>query len=1162
MSRILSDQKGKLFKPVYRKSKNDMGNYLSRGSKSVSKLSDMKNTNFESTSSFRYEINSPVKSTQQFNLDYSFFENHTFFHSAVAKTNEAFLKIINEYPFDNNLKSIESFEDELTGFEKYILDKFPKNVGYLIFSGTQKGESSLNGTQINVLDQDGSRLKELSKPKSNNVTLDPLTSNLSIQFYINPVKQKNDNQVVLQKKSSLANHITLFLSESNNTEKCDLKFGITSGSSFSSVSTSIKKGSFSFVTANLDNDISKLKLTVYDENNNKTFVTSSNITNFKELRYFGANLNIGSGENFRYDEEIISPQETFSGSMDEFRYYLKNLSNQEVLVNKNKSVNGDSQLALYYKFNEPYGSYSGNNIILDSSINSRNETIKNFIIDNRLTGSDSPMTAEDINRSPVLMPQFDNIQTLNTKLLVTASAYDQINPNLITRLVPKHYLETGNDLEGYTSNLGTLKNSVINSKSIRDGLNTPTSAQLMIKFLLIWAKYFDELKIFIDNFSLFKTVNYQDLDSVPDAFLKRLARNFGIALPELFDSNNFNAFFNGYNFQGDDGKSSLSLFQIQNLVWRRILSEYPNYASTKGTLDNIKGIFRSSGIEPDNIFHVREYGGAKQKSLAASKLLRKDEVGYLAFTGSIDNINQAFNYQGRPIEKSPYATSTFLSSSRIEIGEPRIKGLFVNKGEKNIHGVSNDASDGLFTSGSFDYHATYLFPSKFDHFKTQSLARMHVTGTSAPSNREGCIINLVSNHNINTLNLYINDSPVTNNITTLFLTGVNISNGDVWSVNFGRKASDDLGSKTENSEFYLRATSFEAGLEPIVYHTSSFFKEQSDSVFSNATSTFNASGSFLTIGSQSFEETSKFVNNGTDFQKTTDFSGFISSINFWSKDYSKQEFVTYAKNPNSFAAANPIENYNFLNQVTGTFKQVRLHTFSKQATIESDAAGKIRLFDLSQRNNHVQGYNFEPNKKVIKNRIKILEKLSDTFDLNTSDKKIRIRSIADPELLAANEFATTSPVYEVDPSEEVFDDMRFSLDISAVKGLNENILNVFSDFQFLEDSLGRPNLIFSDSYPDLTQLRKVYFHNLLEKIDLNKYKALFKWLDNAFTDIVFNSLPRNTNFMGINFIYESHVLERNRFKYLHDEIYLKSLPRDPSRGNIFLSQFVGKIKKG
>ena len=40
-----------------------------------------------------------------------------------------------------------------------------------------------------------------------------------------------------------------------------------------------------------------------------------------------------------------------------------------------------------------------------------------------------------------------------------------------------------------------------------------------------------------------------------------------------------------------------------------------------------------------------------------------------------------------------------------------------------------------------------------------------------------------------------------------------------------------------------------------------------------------------------------------------------------------------------------------------------------------------------------------------------------------------------------------------------------------------------------------------------------------------------------------------------------HLLERNRIKYLFDEIYLKSLPRDPSRGNLLLSQFVGKIKK-
>ncbi len=1162
MSRILSDQKGKLFKPKYRKQKNDMRGFIADGDKSTKRLSDLSHTNFESTSSFRYEINSPIKSTQQLNVDYNLFENHTFFHSAVAKTNEAFLKIINEYPFDGSLKKIEAFEDELTGFESHILKKFPKNVGYLIFSGTQKGEAATNGTQINVLDQDGARIKTLAKENSNSETLDPLNQSATFQFYINPAAKINDNQIIFQKKSSLANNMTMFLSESNDVNKCNINFGITSGSFFNSVTTTINKGSFSFVTAGHNIDKSRLTLTIYDNNDNKTIVTSSNITNFKELKYFGADLNIASGENFRFNELIVAPQETFSGSIDEFRYYHRVLTDQEVLLNKNKIVNGDKQLQLYYKFNEPYGSYEGNDIALDSSINSRSEKIKNFIISNRLTGSDSPLAAEDINRSPVLMPQFDKIQNLNSRMLVTASNYDNVNPNLITRLVPKHYLQSGNDLEGYSSNFGSLSNTVANSKNIRDGINTPTSAQLMIKFLLTWGKYFDELKMYIDSLSLFKTINYQDLDTVPDAFLKKLSNNLGIELPNLFSPDNFEAFFNGYDYQNNDGKSSLSLFQIQNLIWRRVLSEFPSHSSTKGTLDNIKGIFRNVGIEPDNIFHVREYGGAKQKSLNGSKVLRKDEVGFLAFTGSIGNENQTKNYQGRPTVKSPYVVSSFLSGSRIEPGLPKIQGNAVNISNTNPHGTSNNRSDGLFTTASFDYHATYIYPTSFTHFDSQSLVRLHVTGTSAPSNKEGCIINLVSNNTDSTLSLYINDSPSKNTVTTLFLTGVNIDNGDIWAINFGRKASNDNGSIAKNSEFYLRASTFEPGIEPIVYYTSSIFKEESDSLFSNFSTTYNSSGSFLTIGSQSFEDTTRFINKGTAAQKTTNFSGFVTSINFWSKDYSNEEFLSYLKNPNSYASANPVINYNFLHQNSGSFKQVKLHTFSKQATTSSNASGNINLFDLSQRNNHISGYNFEPNKKVIKNRLTILEKLSENFDLNSSNKKIRIRGIQDPALLASNEFATTSPVYEVDPAEEVFDDMRFSLDISAAKGLNENILNVFSDFQFLEDSLGSPNLIFSDRYPNLVQLRKVYFNNLLEKMDLNRYKSLFKWLDNAFTDIVFSSLPRNTKFMGINFLYESHVLERNRFKYLHDEIYLKSLPRDPSRGNIFLSQFVGKIKKG
>ena len=66
-----------------------------RGNKSESLLADaqilersfesFKNTNLESTSSFRYGDKVGLISTQQLSVDYSKFENHTFFHSAVAE---------------------------------------------------------------------------------------------------------------------------------------------------------------------------------------------------------------------------------------------------------------------------------------------------------------------------------------------------------------------------------------------------------------------------------------------------------------------------------------------------------------------------------------------------------------------------------------------------------------------------------------------------------------------------------------------------------------------------------------------------------------------------------------------------------------------------------------------------------------------------------------------------------------------------------------------------------------------------------------------------------------------------------------------------------------------------------------------------------------------
>ena len=217
---------GKLFAPSYVRGKKAAGYISEAKSRTVSGLVG----NSESTASFRYSPNSALKSTQQIPLDYSLFQNHTFFDSAESKVNIAFSQIFNDYPFDGTLKQVEDFEDKLSGFEKYVYDQIPKNVGYLFFSGTQTGESGNNGVYISVNDSEGVRFPNFSRNASGKSVLDPKYSPFTLEMQLFLPEQANDNQVIVQKSASLAKNITLAISESSSTSTCDLIFGITSGS--------------------------------------------------------------------------------------------------------------------------------------------------------------------------------------------------------------------------------------------------------------------------------------------------------------------------------------------------------------------------------------------------------------------------------------------------------------------------------------------------------------------------------------------------------------------------------------------------------------------------------------------------------------------------------------------------------------------------------------------------------------------------------------------------------------------------------------------------------------------------------------------------------------------------------------------------------------------
>lgn len=1136
------------FKPKFRKQTSR--EYLKKSDNRNYTMSDFEETNIESSSSFRYGDKKELVSTQQVRTDFSNFVNHTFFHSAVANVNESFDKIINFYPFNGNKKEIEVFEDTLTGFEKYVLDTFPKNVGYLVFSGTQVGESSTNGTYITVNDSIGSTYTSISNIKSAKASLDPQKNPFTISFFCKIPEQVNDNQIILQKKSSLSKNFTLALSQSSSTTDANIVFGITSGSNYSYVTGSIKKGSFVNVVGVYDPfGDEKTKLIIDD-----LVYSSSMSTVFSSLNFDAADLSIGSGGQARLNNLLFDQQQTFSGSLDEIRFYHASKNLNQIKKDRFITVYPDEDLKLYFKFNEPSGSYSARNVVLDSAKGNLHSKIENYL-DNftRVTGSDNPVKNEILERHPILFPDHELVESFNIELLTSGSEYDEVNPNLITKLIPPHYFLEANNQENFSEVLGNLGNNFSDGSNKFPGKNISEipSATLLVRFLLTWAKFFDEMKILVDAVTSTNYTQYDELETTPDVFLKRRAEDLNVVLPNLFGSADLAQVISGINLTEDYVNSTLTLEQIQNTIWRRILSDSVNMKMTKGTIDSIKSVFRSAGIEPDNILSFREYGGGQIKSLETSREDKVDIIGFLNFSGSKDAVVTSYDAQNYPTNNIPRIKSGYLSGSREQPGVPEIRGNFVN-------GVSDNPGDGLYTSGSFTFEGLYKYVQPASG--SQSLVRIHTTGSAVTANEEAVVINLVSDTD-NSLNLFVRETPA-GNVRHLYLSGVNIYDDSIWHISFGTKASHDIGD-TARSVHFLRAAKQENGMILEQYQTSSNFVRESNSVLKEISSS-NISGSFLVIGQQNFVGGTNFLNDSTILNTlvhSSSFDGLVTNCLFWSKYITDAEWKEHVKNHDSVGVLDPKKNYNFEKNISGSFERLIVQTNGKQATTGSSATGEIRFFDFSQNNLHFEGNKFEVSTQVVDPVRVQFEILSSMFDTNNAKDKVRVRSYQDSTMIEESNFAQSAPIHQIPLSEENVDDNRFSIDMSVFRGLNENAMTMFSNFSSIDNALGRPNNLFGDHYVELDHMRNIFFHNVLEKTDLGKFRSIFKWIDNSFTELVFSMMPRSTNFLGINFIYESHVLERNKMKYMFDEIYLKSLPRDSSRGDLLLSQFVGKLRK-
>jgi hypothetical protein len=1139
-------------------------------------FSSVGETNIISTSSFRYDpADAPLKSTQQLNVDWSRFENHTFFSSAESNVNMAFDQIINGYPFDGTRAEVEHFFERLTGFEKWVYDQFPKWRGQLNFSGTQVGEDvdgSL-GTWIRVSDYAGALFPEISKNQTGESILNPRDgASLSIELQLYIPTTSNDAQVVCQKMSASVHGFSLHLLPSISTASCTANFTFVSGSTYVTAPAELQKGKFNHVCVVLNRD----EATPYAEFyvNELRAGMSRNSYAFGELDIENVDFFIGTGSTVTTPAGTFTPAQTFSGSVDEFRLFhsVRSLDSQKRYLNK--SIFATPDLKLYYRFNEPPPPLSTNSTIdaiaLDSSGNSLHAMIENFTGSLRVSANDDPLNPvvyERHDTTPVLFPAHADVVTLNEELLASASAYDLENPNIITRLVPPHYLQEGAFAEGFDTEIGNAGDPY-GGDGI-PGQGKMGSVQLILTFLYIWAKFFDEMKLFVDSFNTLRTVDYEQTNTVPDNFLNVLVSQYGFYLPPMFNDSSLDQYIDAENVGSEISTGTYPLKYVQQQLLRRVMVNMPDVIRSKGTQHSIKSFLRAVGIDPDNSMRIREYGGPTTRQLTYSRE-NKCETNYMV-----------------EFSTSSLAVSPYLSASRLEVGYPKQVGTMVREDLYPPHGISNNANDGLLTSGSWTVEGIFKYAPSVSKAMatTQSLARLCVTASN--DSRGGIIANLtlMSSSIDPKLVLFVRAgaeaTAFSQNAPLLTLPLVMPAQGpftgERWNFAFGRERADSVNSRVSSS-YFVRLAHQDGGSITHFASTSSYFLESnatSDIAFCAKASSFNASGSYLAVGPgqtvlSGSGTTYLYLNNTSvapDEARVTAQVGRLSNLRFWSKALSEIEWREHVRSYKSAGVVDPLTNYNFVKTASGSFERLRLDTFTKQDTRWANSTaslgpiGSITFIDFSLNGNHMTGSGFPIERNILVGELFDYSYLSPYFDEASTNEKVRIRSYQDQALVDETPWAQVAPVYEVLRSEKPTDDVRFVIEFSLVDALNRDISTIFATYDAIDNALGDPTLVFSPDYPDLERLRDMYFNRIMSKLNFKEFFEFFRWFDTSIGTFIEQLVPRKTQFKGTNFVVESHMLERHKIEYKHSDVYVNEEHRPRISDAIQLQQITGNARK-
>jgi len=180
--------------------------------------------------------------------------------------------------------------------------------------------------------------------------------------------------------------------------------------------------------------------------------------------------------------------------------------------------------------------------------------------------------------------------TWYNNMILSASAFDQDNPNSLRNTLPEHVSRDNNN-------------------------------NVFLEFMDMVGQQFDEVWVYVKSLT---DVNRR-IEKLSEGISKDVTIHFAKALGlELYMGNdliNLPEFLLGKNLDGSD-KYEKPSEQLTEEIWKRILANLPFFIKAKGTERAVKGLLSCYGI-PSSILRVREYGGPDKGTRVSYEIKRK-----------------------------------------------------------------------------------------------------------------------------------------------------------------------------------------------------------------------------------------------------------------------------------------------------------------------------------------------------------------------------------------------------------------------------------------------------------------------------------------------------------------------------------------------------------